>query len=80
MPSVAALPPLDAPVAPQTSRASTLREETELMERALVALKRGDRATARHWLMQHAQRFPNGVLVRERERALARVNDFDSAP
>lgn len=51
----------------------TLREETELMERALAAIREGDRATAFSVLKDHARRFPNGLLARERERALGRL-------
>jgi len=64
------------PVAPATTAyasASTLAEETGLMERAIAALNEGDRERARHWLAEHARRFPNGLLARERYRALARV-------
>jgi hypothetical protein len=51
----------------------TLGEETELVERALYALKLGDREGARRTLAEHARRFPNGFLARERERAMARA-------
>jgi hypothetical protein len=51
----------------------TLGEETELVERALYALKLGDREGARRALAEHGRRFPNGLLARERERALARA-------
>jgi len=51
----------------------SLRQETALMERALAALRRGDVASARQALAEHASRFPNGHLVRERERALERT-------
>ena len=55
----------------------TLGEETELVERALYALKLGDREGARRTLAEHARRFPNGLLARERERALARAVAVD---
>ena len=58
---------------------STLREETELMDRALSALRSGDTANARELLRAHATRFPNGALVRERERALVRLKDAESS-
>ncbi|HEX5100128.1 MAG TPA: hypothetical protein VFV94_11540 [Polyangiaceae bacterium] len=51
----------------------SLRAETALIERALSALKRDDIATARTALAEHARRFPNGHLVRERQRALERT-------
>lgn len=49
----------------------TLRAETALIEGALAAIRGGDTARARDLLTQHATQFPNGLLVRERERALA---------
>jgi TolA-binding protein len=52
---------------------STLAEETGLMERAIAALHDGDLERARYWLNEHERRFPNGLLARERFRALARV-------
>ncbi len=66
--SVAAFPALES-----QSQESTLRAETELVDKALSALRSRDTAAARAYLLQHAQRFPNGALVRERERALQRV-------
>jgi hypothetical protein len=53
--------------------ASTLRDETELLEHALAAIAAGDRTSARAWLDLHAQRFPHGLLERERQRALQRL-------
>jgi hypothetical protein len=53
---------------------STLREETTLLERALYALRIGDRDDARRTLEEHARRFPNGLLARDRNRALERAN------
>jgi len=53
--------------------ASTLAEETGLMERAIGALHDGDLDRASHWLREHERRFPQGLLARERLRALARV-------
>lgn len=58
-----------APVAP--AAAATLGEETRLIDAALSALRRGDRATATEFIRQHEQRFPDGLLRRERERARA---------
>ncbi len=56
---------------------STLRAETELMDRALSALRLGSHANARSLLKQHAARFPNGALAPERERALERLNQAE---
>jgi hypothetical protein len=57
--------------------ASALREEAELLERALSALRSGDRARARDALASHARRFAHGALEHERERIERRI---DSAP
>lgn len=62
-----------APAPNAYASASTLAEETGLMERAIAALHDGDLERARHWLGEHERRFPNGLLARERHRALARV-------
>lgn len=53
--------------------ASTLREETELMDRALSALRSENHDAARNLLREHAARFPKGALAPERERALERL-------
>jgi|GEM_PF-3023347 len=53
--------------------ASLLREETALIEQALVALRGGDRARARAFLSTHAQRFPEGALAPERRQTLERL-------
>ncbi|HEX6271716.1 MAG TPA: hypothetical protein VFZ53_01685 [Polyangiaceae bacterium] len=53
---------------------SSLAEETVLVERALYALRQGDRDGARRALAEHARRFPSGLLARERDRALERTN------
>ncbi len=66
------------PALQNRSAASTLREETELVDWALSALRSGDTAGARALLQEHAQRFPNGALVRERERALERVKHAEA--
>jgi hypothetical protein len=50
------------------SHASTLRHESELIERALTALRTHRHARARRLLAVHAERFPDGALRRERER------------
>jgi hypothetical protein len=77
-PSVASFPSVEAPQAASSDlQTSTLRQEAEVIERALSALRAGDRATALHWLVVHARRFPQGQLRRERERALERANDMN---
>jgi len=77
LPSVAAF--ADVTPAPESLDEGSLRAETALMERALSALQRDDVATARAALTEHARRFPNGHLVRERERALARTLEKETA-
>jgi hypothetical protein len=58
----------------------TLRAETALMERALSALRRGDYVTARRELAAHAERFPNGHLKPDRERAFERMLGKETEP
>lgn len=52
----------------------SLKEETRLIEQALGALRSGDRHRATERLQEHRQRFPDGLLSRERERALRRLS------
>ena len=54
---------------PAAAALSTLGEETALMDAALSALRAQDLATAARYVRAHEQRFPNGLLRRERERA-----------
>jgi hypothetical protein len=56
----------------------TLRAETALIEGALAAIRGGDTTRARDLLTRHATQFPNGLLVRERERALALSRTSDT--
>jgi hypothetical protein len=56
----------------------TLRAETALIEGALAAIRGGDPTRARDLLTRHATQFPNGLLVRERERALALSRTSDT--
>lgn len=60
--------------------ASSLGEETRLMEQAMVALGEGDLPQARRSLEEHARRFPGGLLQRERERGLARLRQTEAGP
>jgi hypothetical protein len=73
---LAAIPVHEEPLAAPTPRApasaplaSALRAEAELLERALSALHAGELESARRALSAHAERFPQGALRRERERA-----------
>jgi hypothetical protein len=59
-------------------RASTLEEETRLMEQAMLALSEGDRDLAQRSLEEHARRFSRGLLVPERERARERLRQLDA--
>jgi hypothetical protein len=54
---------------------STLAAETRLLDRAFAELAAGNRAAAAALIAEHEQRFPNGLLRAERERARARLND-----
>jgi hypothetical protein len=56
----------------------TLRAETALIEGALAAIRGGDTTRARDLLTRHATQFPHGLLVRERERALALSRTSDT--
>jgi hypothetical protein len=56
---------------PLPPAAATLGEETQLIDAALSALRRGDREKATEFIREHEQRFPDGLLRRERERARA---------
>jgi TolA-binding protein len=58
-----------SPAAPST----TLHEETTLIDAALGALHSGNRALAARLIAEHQRRFPNGLLVEERERARAKL-------
>jgi hypothetical protein len=62
-----ALPP------PPAAPASTLSDESALLGRAVQALHAGQREAARALLEEHAQRFPDGTLARERQRAFSRL-------
>jgi hypothetical protein len=55
---------------------STLGEETRLLDRALSALGAGDRKRAAELLAEHESRYPQGLLVKERERAKARLSEL----
>jgi hypothetical protein len=55
--------------------ASELARETQLIERALAALRVDDVAAARSWLNLHAARYPDGWLSRDRERVLQRIEE-----
>jgi hypothetical protein len=72
----------DEPAAPPragiANEPTTLREETALIDGALAALRSGDRARAATLLGEHQRRFPQGLLARERERALRTMDELKS--
>jgi hypothetical protein len=76
MPSVGSFPVAQ----PASIDEGTLRAETAVMERALSALRRGDHVTARRELSAHAERFPNGHLKPDRERAFERLLGKEMKP
>jgi hypothetical protein len=59
--------------------ASTLPAETALIDAAFAALRAGDTATASDLVAEHARRFPNGLLSREREHARERLSNATAA-
>jgi hypothetical protein len=61
-------------------RASSLAEETALMDAAFAAVRVGDAATAEALVAEHARRFPQGLLWRERERARQQLATVRGAP
>jgi hypothetical protein len=62
---------------PASSKAaSTLAEETRILDAAFAELANGNEARAAELLREHEARFSNGLLKRERERAKARLNEF----
>jgi hypothetical protein len=73
--AAAALPPAaPQPVEDEPSpaaAATTLGEETRLIDAAFSALRAGDHGAAEGFVREHERRFPNGLLSRERERARA---------
>jgi hypothetical protein len=60
--------------APQV--ASTLAEETRLLDSAFAALSAGDRVRASQLIQEHEARYPAGLLRKERERAKLRLSEM----
>ncbi|MEO6603327.1 MAG: hypothetical protein ABIQ16_25815 [Polyangiaceae bacterium] len=74
LPAVAAFAvPTRADRAENARSASTLADETQLLDRAFAELAAGHRANAAALIAEHERRFPNGLLSQERERARARL-------
>jgi hypothetical protein len=65
--------PVEALTLPEPA-SSTLAAESTLLARAVRALNDGHTDEAHALLREHAERFPGGLLVRERELALARLD------
>ncbi len=75
-PSVGGFPEIETSSAARGPQESSLREEAELIERALSALRSGERTAALRWLAEHSRRFPDGQLRRERDRARERASSM----
>lgn len=56
--------------------ASSLAEETRLLDSAFAELAAGRAARAEELVAEHQRRFPNGLLQKERERARARLSEM----
>jgi hypothetical protein len=56
--------------------ASTLAEETRLLDGALSELAAGNRARAAALIQEHEARYPQGLLQKERERAKTRLSEL----
>jgi TolA-binding protein len=52
----------------EAARASQLREEIAILERAMGHRRAGDLEGARAAIAEHARRFPRGLLAPERDR------------
>lgn len=59
----------------KTPTESTLAEEAQLLDAALVAIRGGELSRASQLIEQHASRYPEGRLVAERERASRKLVD-----
>jgi hypothetical protein len=62
-----------SPASPAPRRDAVAGGEDWLINAAWEDLAAGHRERARHWLKEHAQRFPHGKLIAERERLLAQA-------
>jgi hypothetical protein len=64
------------PEAAPSKAASTLADETRLLDAAFAELAAGRSAPAAELLAEHQRRFPRGLLQKERERARARLAEI----
>ncbi|MCA9710516.1 MAG: hypothetical protein KDK70_32040, partial [Myxococcales bacterium] len=76
-------PTAPEPADPERAPASTLAEETQQLEQARAALRRGEALAALAVVDEHLRRFPRGLLVDEarstRLRALCAAGRHDQA-
>ncbi|RYZ06625.1 MAG: hypothetical protein EOO73_15075 [Myxococcales bacterium] len=75
-PSRTEFAPPELPKPAAASAASTLREETQLLDRAFAELAAGNREGARRLVAEHESRYPSGLLVKERERAKLKISEL----
>jgi hypothetical protein len=66
--------PEGSPRAPQV--ASTLAEETRLLDGAFAALTAGNLSRAAQLIHEHEVSYPSGLLTKERERAKTRLSEL----
>lgn len=66
---------LEAP-AVSPPRATTLAEETRLLDAAFAELAAGNHARATQLLAEHESRYPQGLLSKERERAKSKLSEL----
>jgi hypothetical protein len=74
-PAAMELPPPE-PAAKEPRAASTLGEETRLLDRAFAELAAGHGAAAAQLVAEHEFRYPQGLLVKERERAKVKLSEL----
>jgi hypothetical protein len=65
----------EPPTVPAPNK-TTLAAETRLLDAAFAALAAGNRVRAAQLIAEHASRYPQGLLTKERERAKARLSEL----
>jgi hypothetical protein len=68
--------PSEPPRQDEAHRATTLRAETRLLDRAFAELAAGNVGAASALVAEHESRYPRGLLVKERERAKNRLSEL----
>jgi hypothetical protein len=71
-----AAPPVAAPPVAVAERATTLAEETRLLDAAFADIAAGNRKAAEQRIAEHEARYPRGLLSKERERAKSRLSEL----